>query len=78
MVQGALTVIGCDVAIAVSGVAGPSGGTEEKPVGTVWIAVGDKTNIKVRHYLFVKDRLLNIRYASVYALDLLRKFLSAR
>src|SRR5215469_3860758 len=40
MAQGALRVAGGDVAIAVSGVAGPAGGTPEKPVGTVWLCVG--------------------------------------
>ncbi|NND33012.1 MAG: competence/damage-inducible protein A [Saprospiraceae bacterium] len=78
MVEGAIRVIGCDVAIAVSGIAGPEGGSDTKPVGTVCIAVGDKSDIKTRQFLFVKDRLLNIKYASMYALDMLRKFLSAR
>lgn len=41
MVSGAIAVTGADVALAVSGVAGPGGGSEEKPVGTVWFAWGD-------------------------------------
>jgi nicotinamide-nucleotide amidase len=78
MVQGALHLLECDIAIAVSGICGPGGGTTEKPVGTVWIAIGDQGEVKARRFLFTKDRLLNIQYTSVYALDFLRKFLSAR
>ncbi|MCB0688857.1 MAG: competence/damage-inducible protein A [Saprospiraceae bacterium] len=78
MVAGALPVLGCDIAIAVSGISGPGGGSPAKPVGTVWVAVGSKEQVMVKKYLFVKDRILNIKYTAVYALDLLRKFLTAR
>lgn len=78
MVEGVIRLLECDVAVAVSGISGPSGGTEEKPVGTVWIGVGDKKRIVARQYLFTKDRLVNIKYTANYALDQLRKFLSAR
>lgn len=78
MVRGVLKKLQCDVAIAVSGICGPTGGTSEKPVGTVWVAVGDNDEIITRRFLFVKDRLLNIKYTAVYALDQIRKFLSAR
>jgi nicotinamide-nucleotide amidase len=78
MVRGALKKLQCDVAIAVSGICGPTGGSSEKPVGTVWVAVGDMNEITTRRFLFVKDRLLNIKYTAVYALDQIRKFLSAR
>lgn len=43
MARGALAVSGCDVSVAVSGIAGPSGGTSENPVGTVWVSVGKRT-----------------------------------
>jgi nicotinamide-nucleotide amidase len=46
MVQGALDLLKTDLAIAISGVAGPDGGTPEKPVGTIWIAIGDKNKTK--------------------------------
>jgi nicotinamide-nucleotide amidase len=78
MVRGAVKTLKCDVAIAVSGISGPSGGTDDKPVGTVWIAVGDEVDIWTKKFLFTKDRVLNIKYTAVYALDMLRKFLSAR
>jgi nicotinamide-nucleotide amidase len=57
MAMGALKAAQANVAIAVSGVAGPDGGTEEKPVGTVWIAWGVKNNpIITRCYNFSGDR----------------------
>ena len=56
MLSGAASATGADVAIAVSGVAGPGGGSVEKPVGTVWIGVKVLDNILVEHCLFVGDR----------------------
>ncbi len=56
MVQGALHYSDADYAIAVTGVAGPGGGSEDKPIGTVWIGVGSKQQIVARKYLFPGDR----------------------
>lgn len=78
MVQGTLTNLGVDIALAVSGIAGPSGGTPEKPVGTIFFAVGDAKNIKTYKISITKDRLKNIEYASNFALNVIRKFLIAR
>jgi len=68
MVVGALRVSGADVAVAVSGIAGPSGGTPAKPVGTVWFAVGrreaDGTAIQACVEVFGGDRE-SVRRASV-------------
>ncbi|HPG05875.1 MAG: CinA family nicotinamide mononucleotide deamidase-related protein [Saprospiraceae bacterium] len=75
MVQGILKQPGVDVGIAISGIAGPDGGTPEKPVGTIWIAYGDKKSQHAVKILFTKSRLLNIEYAAYYSLNLLRKFL---
>jgi nicotinamide-nucleotide amidase len=77
MAKGTLRLSGADIAVAVSGVAGPDGGTKEKPVGTVWFAwaVRDGSNVLVDTRLeqFSGDREL-VREASVaYALQGLRE-----
>ena len=61
-----------DCSIAVSGIAGPGGGTDEKPVGTTWIAVATPNGTIARKFLLGEHRGRNIRKASVAALHLLR------
>lgn len=61
--------------IAVSGIAGPKGGTTEKPVGTIWIAAASENEVVSKKYQFGDDRLRNIERAKNTALDMLRKFL---
>ena len=61
MAKGALKVLGCDYAIATSGIAGPDGGSPEKPVGTVWIAVAGDRNVTAKEYHFTTHREVNIR-----------------
>src|SRR5262245_25004264 len=60
MVEGALERTEADRAVAVSGVAGPAGGSVDKPVGTVWLAWGTRIeagiDVRVRHALFAGDR----------------------
>lgn len=61
-----------DYAIAVSGIMGPGGATEEKAVGLVWIAVASKTNIVTKHFQFRFDRERNISLTAINALNMLR------
>jgi nicotinamide-nucleotide amidase len=75
MVKGVLAQLDTDFAIATSGIMGPDGGTPEKPVGTVWIAVGSHKHIHARQFSFRFDRQRNIELAATNALNLLRKFI---
>lgn len=78
MVIGGQTVLDVDVVVAISGIAGPNGGTEKKPVGTIWIACGNDSKIDTLKISAGKNREKNIEYASNYALNVLRKFLKAQ
>lgn len=71
MALGALQQFHTDYAISVSGVAGPDGGTPEKPVGTVWIAVASAAGVEARKYTFGNKRTQNIERAAASALTLL-------
>ena len=75
MVRGALSLLDTDYAIATSGIMGPDGGTPEKPVGTVWIAVGNHQNILTRKLSFRFDRLRNIELTATNALNQLMNFI---
>ena len=78
MVRGAIKKMNADVAIAVSGIAGPGGGTPEKPVGTVWLAAGDAEKILTVKIGIDRGRAKNIEFAANVGLNLLRKYLSER
>jgi nicotinamide-nucleotide amidase len=75
MVAGTIKELGVDIAVAVSGIAGPTGGTPDKPVGLIWIAVGIKDDIRTHKLQLGKDRLKNIEYITKRALNVLRLFL---
>jgi len=75
MVKGVLQQIKADYAIAVSGIMGPGGATPEKPVGMVWVAVGNKEKIVTQLFNFRFDRARNIEITTMNALNLLRKFI---
>ena len=77
MAMGALKNIGSDYVIAVSGIMGPDGGMPDKPVGTVWVAIGSKNKIEAKKLSFRFDRTRNIQLTATTALNLLRKFILA-
>jgi nicotinamide-nucleotide amidase len=75
MVKGAIEKLNIDYALATSGIMGPDGGTEEKPVGTVWIAAGNKDRTETLKLNLRFDRHRNIAMTAANALNLLRKFI---
>jgi len=75
MVKGAIKKLDVDYALATSGIMGPDGGTEEKPIGTVWIAAGDKEKIMTLKLNLRFDRHRNIAMTAGNALNFLRKFI---
>ncbi len=75
MAEGAQSSFHSDYSIAVSGIAGPDGGTEEKPVGTIWIAVTGKSKTISRKYSFGIKRTQNIERSATTALILLYKLM---
>lgn len=76
MATGCRARIGTDYAIAVSGIAGPGGGSAEKPVGTVWIAIATPTSVFSKKHFFGEEREYTMERAAVTALGMLRKVLT--
>ncbi len=68
MVIGLTTRTKSDISVAITGIAGPTGGTAEKPVGLVYIATCYRGEVVVAKHLFKRDRVKNQRYATLYAL----------
>jgi nicotinamide-nucleotide amidase len=75
MLSGILKLSGANIGVAVTGIAGPDGGTPEKPVGTVWIAAGSYDDQVVRKFNFWFDRPGNKLISAKVALYMLRSFI---
>jgi PncC family amidohydrolase len=75
MARGARKALGTDLAVSISGIAGPGGGTVEKPVGTTWIGLVAADGEWTRHFLFSGDRLQNKSFAADAALQILLDYL---
>ncbi len=75
MAVNARKLLKADVALAVSGVAGPSGGSDQKPVGTTWIALATDKEVIAEKFLLGEHRGRNIHKAAITALNMLRKIL---
>jgi nicotinamide-nucleotide amidase len=73
MLSGALTRSGADIGIAVSGIAGPEGGSDDKPVGTVWLAWGTMTDMQTLKTILPTDRAMFQKLVAAAGLDLIRR-----
>ena len=76
MAIGVRDLLKTDYSIATSGIAGPDGGTDEKPVGTVWIAIAGPEGVKSKLFHFGEHRGRNIRRSALMAMNMLRLELS--
>ncbi len=72
MVQGAQKRSGSDLAIAITGIAGPDGGTDDKPVGTVWVGLADGSDVITSHFIFNGNREVVRDRAAKTACQMLR------
>ena len=73
MAKGVRNLMEADFGVATTGVAGPSGGTEENPVGTVWIAAASANGVVSKRYNFGKDRENVINRATIMTYEMLRQ-----
>jgi nicotinamide-nucleotide amidase len=77
MAEGVREALGTTVGVSTTGIAGPTGGTPDKPVGTVWVGYADASGRHARRHQFVEDRTLNKELFASAALEQARRTLSA-
>jgi PncC family amidohydrolase len=77
MAEGARARLNADLAVAITGIAGPGGGSAEKPVGLTYVGVADAAGVDVRRHLWTGDRSANKRDSAVAALELMLERLGA-
>jgi nicotinamide-nucleotide amidase len=75
MADGIRKKFGTDIGVSSSGIAGPSGGTEEKPVGTVWIALSSKEGTIAKKLLLGNDRDINVKRTTIAVFNMIRQSL---
>lgn len=78
MAQGARKVFNADIAVSVSGIAGPGGGTPDKPVGTVWVGLATPSGAEARHFVWDGDRIRNKQLSSEAALQFILDYLEGK
>ena len=75
MAEGVRARLGSDLGLSVTGIAGPSGGTEEKPVGTVWIGYADDQGTRAVKHQFGRGRRRNKEKSAIAAINFMRQIL---
>jgi nicotinamide-nucleotide amidase len=78
MAEGIRKELNTDISIAITGIAGPDGGTIEKPVGTVWIAYADKQKTLAKKFNFSRDRTFIVHWSALAALNMIRLNVGAK
>jgi nicotinamide-nucleotide amidase len=78
MADGVRALLGTDIGLATTGIAGPGGGSDAKPVGTVWVGYADAHGTHAAHVRFVNDRHMNKALFATAALDMVRRQLNRR
>ncbi|MCK6566327.1 MAG: CinA family protein [Anaerolineales bacterium] len=78
MARGARKLFNADIAVSISGIAGPGGGTDAKPVGTVWVGLSASGGEEARHFVWEGDRILNKQLSSEAAMQFILDHLEGK